>query len=52
MSEWRKSKTPKTVYAGEDVKKGEHSTTDGLSATLHGQFRNQYGDPTGKWESV
>ena len=40
-----------TVYAGEDVEKGEHSFTVGGSANLYGHFGNQYGNSSGKWES-
>ncbi|EGW02069.1 hypothetical protein I79_013043 [Cricetulus griseus] len=41
-----------TVYAGEDVEKGEHPSTDGGIANLYSHFGNQYGDSSGKWESV
>ncbi|EGW10962.1 hypothetical protein I79_012172 [Cricetulus griseus] len=41
-----------TVHVGEDVEKGEHSSTAGGSANLYSHFGNQYGDSSGKWESV
>ncbi|EGW08660.1 hypothetical protein I79_010246 [Cricetulus griseus] len=47
-----KIKTPMTVYAGEDVEKGEHFSTAGGSANLYSHFGNQYGDSSRKWESV
>ena len=45
-----KSKTPITVHVGEDVEKGEHSSTAGRSANLYSHFGNQYGKSSEKWE--
>ena len=44
MSEWLKSKTPITVYAGQDVVKGGHLFPAGGSANLYSHIGNQYGD--------
>ena len=41
-----------TVYPGEDVEKGDQSYTAGVSANLYSHFGNQYGNSSGKWESV
>ena len=41
-----------TTYAGEDVGKGEHSSTAGGSANFFSHFGDQYGSSPGKWESV
>ncbi|EGV98010.1 Retrovirus-related Pol polyprotein LINE-1 [Cricetulus griseus] len=38
LSEWLKSKTSMIAYAGEDVEKGEHSSTAGGRANLCSHF--------------
>ena len=36
-----------TVYAGEDVERGKHSTTTDVSAILYSHFGDQYGGSRG-----
>ena len=43
LSEWLKSKTPMTIYAGEDVDNGGHSFTAAGCANWYSHFGNQYG---------
>ena len=52
LSAWLRSKTPMTVYAGDYVEKGEHHSTAGRNANLYGHLGNQYGNSSGKRESV
>ena len=39
-----------TVYAGENVERGEHSSTAGGSANLYSHFGDQYGGSSGRME--
>lgn len=41
-----------TVYSGENVAKGEDTTTAVGSANLYSHCGIRYGDSSGKWESV